>query len=57
MSHRETSARNNVLHKSSADLKEKHINSVKTKVGGEAEALRISVLWEDHRRAEHKDDR
>ena len=44
-------------HKSSANLKEKYMSSVKKKLGGEVEALRISELWAEHKRAEQKDDR
>ena len=49
--------RNNVQHKSSADLKEKYINAVKMKLGGEAESLRISESWETLRGVEHIDQR
>ena len=33
------------------------MSSVKKKLGGEVEALRISELWAEHKRAEQKDDR
>jgi hypothetical protein len=49
--------RNNVQHKSSADLKEKYINSVKIKLGGEGESLKISEAWETLKGVEHIDAR
>ena len=57
MSHQQNRGHNNVKHKSSADLKEKYLSSVKNKLGGEVEALRVSELWAEHKRAEQKDDR
>ena len=42
----QNSRRYNVQHKSSADLKEKYLNTTKTKLGGEAESLQISESWE-----------
>ena len=49
--------RNNVQQKSSADLKEKYINSVKIKLGGEGESLKISESWETLKGVEHIDAR
>lgn len=57
MSHRQNRGMNNVQHKSGADLKEKYIKSVSKKFGGEAEAERITELWEVHRKVENQDDR
>ena len=57
MSHTQNSRRNNVQHKSSADLKEKYLNTTKTKLGGEAESLRISESLETLRGVEHIDEK
>lgn len=49
--------KNNVKKKSSADMKRDRIESAVKKLGGQEEADRILLQWENHRRAEDTSDR
>ena len=49
--------KNNVKKKSSADMKHDRIASAVKKMGGQEEADRILLEWENHRRAQDTSER
>ena len=57
MSHRSSGSKNNVSHKSSADMRSNEIKKASEKLGGDVETVRIKQEWATHKQAEHANER